>query len=141
MHIARLLGRCCETIQTELETIRSVEQKGGETYTLGYVDGLANPEYDDGFYGPRGFLQGLKMSSKIKWIDIDNTKIIEIEKNKRFKIHDGKKHELYLEIYPKRNIAVLSDNSRKIKEFTLEKDSQWDLCHNIFQSYHDRRLY
>jgi hypothetical protein len=120
-HITRFLGRCCQTIQTELETIRSVEEKGGEDDTLGYVEGLANPEYDDGFYGPRGFLQGLKMSSKIKWIDIDNTKIIEVEKGKLFKIHDGKKNELFLQIYPERNKAVLSDKNHKIKEFNLEK--------------------
>ena len=145
MHITRFLGRCCETIQTELETIRSVEENGGETDTLGYVEGLANPEYDDGFYGPRGFLQGLKMSSKIKWIDIDSTKIIEIEKNKRFKIHDGRKHELYLEIYPKRNTAVLSDNSHKIKEFTLEKDFSGTYAitcfnHMMIDDYIDQRF-
>ena len=122
MHITRLLGICCETIQTELETLRRIEEKGGETDTLGYVDGLADPEYDDGFYGPRGFLLGLKNSSKVKWIDIDNTKIIEIEKDKLFKICDEKKNELSLEIFPERKVAVLSDKNHQIKEFNLEKD-------------------
>ena len=144
-HITRFLGRCCDTIQTELETIRSVEENGGEAHTLGYVKGLANPEYDDGFYGPRGFLQGLKMSSKIKWIDIDNTKIIEVEKGKLFKIHDGKKNELFLQIYPERNKAVLSDKNHKIKEFNLEKYPSGNYAINYFnpvmvEDYIDERF-
>ncbi|HSF51878.1 MAG TPA: hypothetical protein VLA74_14045 [Nitrososphaeraceae archaeon] len=145
MHITRLLARSCETIQTELKTLRNIEKNGGEAHTLGYVKGLANQEYDDGFYGPRGFLQGLKNSSKIKWIDIDNTKIIEVKKEKLFKICDNKNNELMLEICPERNVAILSDKNHKIKEFNLEKDPSGTYAITYFnpvmlEDYSDERF-
>lgn len=122
LQITKYLDKCCETIQKELTALRDVDEKGGVPHILGIVKGLTNPEYDNGFYGPRTFLQGLKTFSKIEWIDIDNTKIIEIEKDKIFKICDNKNNELILEIHSVRNIAVLLDKDRnKINEFNLER--------------------
>jgi hypothetical protein len=124
MHIIRFLGQCCQTLREVLKTLRRIEEKGGESGNVGYVEDLANPEYDDGFHGPRGFIQGLKNTIKIEWLDLNNTKIIELEKNKLFKIYDEEKENaLFLEIFPENNIAILSDNkNEKIREFYLEKD-------------------
>jgi hypothetical protein len=130
-HIIRLLNRCCETIQKELDILRSVDESGGETGTLEYVDGLATSEYCDRFYGLRGFLQNLKNGSKIKWLDIDNTKIIEIQKAKLFKIRDNKNNELILELYPERKVAMLSDKNQRIKKFSLKKDPYCYGTYNI----------
>jgi hypothetical protein len=91
MHITRFLSKCCGTIREVLKTIRRIEEKRGKSENIGYVEGLANPEYDDCFHGPRAFILGLKDITKIEWLDLDETKIVEIEKNKLFEIHDKKK--------------------------------------------------
>ncbi|HSF49958.1 MAG TPA: hypothetical protein VLA74_04280 [Nitrososphaeraceae archaeon] len=123
IHITSFLGKCCKTIQQVLKTIRRIDEKEGESDYIGFVQGLADPEYDDGLHGPRAFILGLKNILKIEWLDLDETKIIEVEKNKLFKIHDEKENELFLEICPENNVAVLSDNkNHKIREFYLEKD-------------------
>jgi|SRR5215208_4294103 len=146
-YITRFLGSCCEAIQSELEKLRIVDTNGGETHTLGCLRDLADSLFDHGvMYGRRIFIQGLKNSSKIKWLDIDNTKIIELEKDRLFKICDDQKNELILEIYEEKNLAVLLDHNHKIKEFNLEQEvitgDYYITCfnHTITEDYVEQRF-
>lgn len=49
----------------------------------------------------------IKSKFNIKWLRSNTVKIIEIEKDKLFKIHDDTNNELMLEIHPEKNVAIL----------------------------------
>ena len=125
-NIFRYLSKCCETIYGPLTILDSIEEEGGELYFLTVTTYLTDPEYDDHSYGSKQFIEYIKNEFNIKWLDVNNTKITEVEKGKLFKISNGKNNELLFELHPERDIAIISERNRKIDEFDIEKWGEWN---------------
>ena len=127
----RLLGKifsyfnkCCDIIHGNLTILNGIEERGGEEYFLAVTGALTDPEYENDGYGSKQFIEYLKNKFNIEWLDVNNTKIIEVDKNRLFKICDeknSKNDELLFELYPERGIAILSERNYKILDwFNIE---------------------
>ena len=115
------LGNCCILLSKLVQQIIDMEKQGGYSHFLGFIDTFADPiHYDDPNYGAIRCIKYLKDKSDIPWLDIIDIKILEIEKNKIFKICRGK-NELILRLYPEKKKAILSEGDNEISKFSLRK--------------------
>lgn len=114
------LGNCCHTIDNLLSSLEQVNRHHGDSYNLGFTDTLVDSRYDsDPNLGSRQCIEYLKDKFKINWLEVRDTKIVEVRKNRIIKICSGK-NELVLRIHPEKNKAILSEGKRRISEFVIQ---------------------
>ena len=120
--IFNFLSKCCLEINSLLFSLDGIKKNGGVEVGITTTDSIIDPKLKYEYYvGSREFTNYLKEKFKIKWLDINKTNIIEVDKDKIIKIFNDDQNFLLLEIFEEKNKAILSDGGgRLIFEFNID---------------------
>jgi hypothetical protein len=133
--IFEYISKCSLTVEKLLRQLRNTYEDGEPQLSIAPVNTIVDPQYDYEYHtGSREFINYLKDKFDIKWLDVDKTQIIEIEKNKLIEIVNDMQNSLLLEVFIGENKTVLSHkDGTTIFEFDLQKigEESYLLCEKV----------
>ena len=132
-YIFEFLKECCISIKYLLKTLPQIEKDRGYSTCVTVIDNLINPDLEDYWFGgSKTFIGYLKERFKIKWLDINTTKINYKKSENVIEIVE-KNGSLLLKLDPKGKKVILYDKENLLFEFELDEIREKSFSINEFR--------